>query len=150
MFKLFALRSLAKISRYEAQCVHFENKYNESLDTFQKYMQQEEKEDFAKEDDLMDWEYADAAFQWWKAQLKDIRRAAWSPGILRFYYLSRGALMNFKVQDQTSNLKEQSEVNDVRQTAWIGEIFWTEWFFLVEGRWKSLNNQINQLNKPIF
>ncbi len=58
----FVMTGLAKVSRYEAQCVHFENKYNESLDTFQKYMQQEEKEDFAKEDDLMDWEYADAAF----------------------------------------------------------------------------------------
>lgn len=70
------MTGLAKLSRYEAQCAYFESKYKETLETFQKHMRQEEKEDFAKEDDLMDWEYADAAFQWWKAQLKDIKRAA--------------------------------------------------------------------------
>jgi hypothetical protein len=70
------MTGLAKLSRYEAQCVSFENKYKETLESFRKHMQQEGKEDFSMEDDLMDWEYADAAFQWWKAQLKDIKRAA--------------------------------------------------------------------------
>ena len=72
----FIMMGLAKLSRHEAQCVLFEKKYNESLDSFQARMQEEGKENFEEEDDLMDWEYADAALQWWKAQIEEIKSAA--------------------------------------------------------------------------
>lgn len=70
------LTGMAKLSRYEAECALLEKKYGESLDIFKKRIREkQEHEDFAKEDDLMDWEYADAALKWWLSQLEDIRRA---------------------------------------------------------------------------
>jgi len=70
------LTGMAKLSRYEAECSFLEKKYGESLDSFKKRIREkQEHEDFAKEDDLMDWEYADAALKWWLSQLEDIRRA---------------------------------------------------------------------------
>ena len=51
-------------------------KYSEPFDSFQARMQEEGKEDFKKEDDLMDWEYANAALRWWKSQIEDLKSAA--------------------------------------------------------------------------
>jgi len=70
------LTGLAKLSRYEAECAVFEKNHGESLESFRKRLNQKrQEEDFAKEDDLMDWEYADAALKWWRSQLEDLRRA---------------------------------------------------------------------------
>ena len=72
----FIMKGLAKLSQYEAQCMFFEKKYTESFESFQARMQEEGKEDFKKEDDLMDWEYANAALRWWKSQIEDLKSAA--------------------------------------------------------------------------
>lgn len=70
------LTGLAKLSRYEAECSLFEKKYGESLESFKERVNQKlQREDFAQEDDLMDWEYADAALKWWRSQLEDLQRA---------------------------------------------------------------------------
>lgn len=70
------LTGLARLSRYEAECAHFEKKYGRSLESLQGMLQQKQREeDFAEEDDLMDWEYADAALKWWRIQIEDLRCA---------------------------------------------------------------------------
>ncbi|MBW1700442.1 MAG: hypothetical protein JRK26_27125 [Deltaproteobacteria bacterium] len=70
------LTGLAKLSRYEAECSLFEKKYGESLESFKEHISQKrQEEDFAQEDDLMDWEYADSALKWWQSQLEDLQRA---------------------------------------------------------------------------
>jgi len=70
------LTGMAKLSRYEAECALLEKKYGESLVSFKKRIKErQEHEDFTEEDDLMDWEYADAALKWWLSQLEDLRRA---------------------------------------------------------------------------
>jgi len=70
------MTGLAKLSRYEAECAHFEKKYGEPLGSFKKIIDQKRHEEaFTQEDDLMDWEYADAALKWWKSQLEELRRA---------------------------------------------------------------------------
>ena len=67
------LLALSKISRYEAECAHFEAKYNESLSSFRKRVQAvTDQEDFEADDDLMDWEFASRACQWWKSKLDAI------------------------------------------------------------------------------
>jgi len=35
-----------------------------------------EEEDFSREDDLLDWEYANAALRWWKNRIEDLRHVA--------------------------------------------------------------------------
>ncbi|MBC8434272.1 MAG: hypothetical protein H8D96_20375 [Desulfobacterales bacterium] len=70
------LTGLAKLSRYEAECALFEKKYGEALESFKERLNQKhQEEDFALEDDLMDWEFADAALKWWRSQIEELRHA---------------------------------------------------------------------------
>ena len=72
----FILTGLAKLSRYEAECGLFEKKYGESLKSFKGRLERKRQdENFGEEDDLMDWEYADAALKWWRSQLEELRCA---------------------------------------------------------------------------
>jgi hypothetical protein len=71
------LTGLAKLTRYEAECSKFEKKYGQSLVVFKKQInKRHNEENFAAEDDLIDWEFADAALKWWRAQVEELRRAA--------------------------------------------------------------------------
>ena len=99
------MTGLAKLSRYEAQCIYFEKKYNETLEKFQERMSQEGSEDFINEDDLMDWEFADAAFKWWKGQLEAIKACCLIFLSLNVPLSSHGLLMNSRVQDRTIKLR---------------------------------------------
>ena len=66
----------AKLSRYEAECAHFRNKYGMSLETFKGQVESKRnEEDFHEEDDLLDWEYAEAALKWWREQIKELQHA---------------------------------------------------------------------------
>lgn len=70
------LLALAKISRYEAECALFEAKYAESFSAFQQRIQaMKNEEDFAADDDLMDWEFAQRALLGWQEKLDAIRHA---------------------------------------------------------------------------
>ncbi|MFH1076546.1 MAG: hypothetical protein V1753_06865 [Pseudomonadota bacterium] len=71
------LTGLAKLSRYEAECAFFENKYGECLESFKKRIHQKQQEEsFSEEDDIMDWEYADAALRWWRSKIEELQYAA--------------------------------------------------------------------------
>lgn len=67
---------MAKLSRYEAECSFFKNKYQETLASFKGKLSKEGQEDFVMEDDMLDWEFADAALKWWRSQLEELKSAA--------------------------------------------------------------------------
>ncbi len=71
---VYLMNALAKIEYYRAECENFENKYGMKLKTFEHRLHKDKgKEDFLKEDDLQDWEFANAALKWWQEKLKDLR-----------------------------------------------------------------------------
>ncbi|MBK5970283.1 hypothetical protein [Thiorhodovibrio winogradskyi] len=68
------LLALSKISRYETECALFEAKYAEPFDAFQRRMlAMKNQEDFAADDDLLDWEFADRALRGWNEKLDALR-----------------------------------------------------------------------------
>jgi hypothetical protein len=54
---------LTKESRYSAEYNHFKKKYNSEFEDFKTQVETSGKEDFAVEDDLMDWEFAGNALK---------------------------------------------------------------------------------------
>nr|VFK57942.1 MAG: hypothetical protein BECKTUN1418F_GA0071002_11306 [Candidatus Kentron sp. TUN]VFK59390.1 MAG: hypothetical protein BECKTUN1418D_GA0071000_11015 [Candidatus Kentron sp. TUN]VFK66896.1 MAG: hypothetical protein BECKTUN1418E_GA0071001_11266 [Candidatus Kentron sp. TUN] len=60
------LEAFSKLSRYQAECRLFEKKYGASFDSVKQDKRGQGAEDFMLEDDLLDWEYARAARQWWQ------------------------------------------------------------------------------------
>ena len=56
---------MTKLSRYEAECALYEKKYDASLESFLRKLEQKlNSENFTEEDDLLDWEYANSARNW--------------------------------------------------------------------------------------
>ncbi|MCF7669157.1 MAG: hypothetical protein K9N48_05210 [Verrucomicrobia bacterium] len=67
---------LSKISRYKAECGCFRSKYGESLESLRNRIHKTDREeDFPIEEDIMDWEYADAALKWWQSRIEELRNA---------------------------------------------------------------------------
>ncbi len=69
------LQALTKISRYQAECALFEKKYSHSLSAMQQATPNQT-ENFSLEDDLLDWEYAQSALDWWKNCLREVKNVA--------------------------------------------------------------------------
>jgi len=70
------MAGMSKLSRYEAEYALFEKKYQGSLESFRTRLDKNGQENFDMEDDLMDWEFAAASINWWRARLEELRRAA--------------------------------------------------------------------------
>jgi hypothetical protein len=71
------LIALSRVSRYEAECAAFERKYGVSLAQHKACSEAlRDREDFAADDDLLDWEYADSALRWWREKSAEVRDAA--------------------------------------------------------------------------
>ena len=69
--------ALAKVSHYERECLGFRHKYGESLVSFRERIESMVgTEDFALEDDLADWEFAEQALELWQKRVEVLRRAA--------------------------------------------------------------------------
>jgi hypothetical protein len=69
--------ALAKVSQYERECLGFRHKYGESLESLQKRVEGTTGyEDFAVEDDLADWGFAERALELWQRRVEVLRRAA--------------------------------------------------------------------------
>lgn len=67
------LTILTKLSRYDSECMQFEKKYGTSLTSFRQRLEQQVNfESFSEDDDLLDWEYADTARNWWRLKMRDI------------------------------------------------------------------------------
>jgi hypothetical protein len=68
------LTGLTKLSRYEAECSRLKKKYGQPLESFRDMLNQKRnEEDFEQEDDLMDWEFANAALNWWQSRISELR-----------------------------------------------------------------------------
>ena len=68
--------ALSRIDQFKAETENFENKYKKSLEIYEKDIHAVKgKEDFEKENDLEDWEFARKALIWWENKLQAIRNA---------------------------------------------------------------------------
>lgn len=73
---IYRLNAMAKVEQYRAECEYFEHKYGMNINKFEKQLHKDKgSEDFQKEDDLQDWEFASNALRWWKEKLKDLEVA---------------------------------------------------------------------------
>ena len=70
------LLSLAKLSRYQAECASFARKYSESFESFRDRVNgMINEEHFDMEADLMDWEFAHRARAWWQSRVEELHDA---------------------------------------------------------------------------
>jgi len=68
------LISLSKIDQYEAECDFYKEKYQMGLEKFEAALHKKRgKENFQKEEDLEDWEFARHAIRWWKERADELR-----------------------------------------------------------------------------
>jgi hypothetical protein len=68
--------ALSKVSAYERECESFRRKYDQSLEAFRKRVEaMSHREDFAMEDDLADWEFAEQARRLWQKRVEILRHA---------------------------------------------------------------------------
>lgn len=69
--------ALSKVSTYERECASFRHKYSQSLEAWRTRVEgMQGSEDFAMEDDLADWEFAERALHMWQKRVEILRRAA--------------------------------------------------------------------------
>ncbi|MEA1963676.1 MAG: hypothetical protein U9O41_00875 [Candidatus Aerophobetes bacterium] len=70
------LISLARRDQYQAEYDFFAKKYRMEVEEFERLLHQKRgKEDFKKEKDLEDWQFAEAALQWWEEKIKGLKSA---------------------------------------------------------------------------
>jgi len=68
--------ALAKVSRYEREAQHFRHKYGDTLEVVRSRAEQAiGTEDFAVEDDLADWEFAERSLELWQKRVEILRHA---------------------------------------------------------------------------
>lgn len=66
--------ALSKIDQYEAECDLFAGKHGMSLEDLESILHKDRgSEDFEKEEDLEDWEFAVHAVKWWKERADELR-----------------------------------------------------------------------------
>jgi len=67
------LIALSKRDKYQLECKKFEKKYQMNLDEFERMLHlQKNQEDYAKESDLDDWEFAMASRKWWEKRIEEL------------------------------------------------------------------------------
>jgi hypothetical protein len=70
------LNSLSKKEQYKAEIENFEHKYKMSFEEFESQLHREKGvEDFRKEEDLEDWQFAINALKWWTKKAEDLKVA---------------------------------------------------------------------------
>ena len=68
--------ALSRIDQFRAEKESFENKYKISFESYEKDLRAVKgKEDFEKENDLEDWEFACKALTWWEDKLRALGNA---------------------------------------------------------------------------
>ena len=68
--------ALSRIDQFRGEKESFENRYKKSFDSYEKDLRATRgKEDFEKENDLEDWEFACKALIWWDDKLRTLRNA---------------------------------------------------------------------------
>ncbi len=73
---VYFLHTLSKKEQYKAEIEFFEKKYGVRLSEFKKKLRNVRgRENFNKEDDLEDWEFAANALKWWTKKAKEFKNA---------------------------------------------------------------------------
>ena len=74
LLKNYALNHIhAKIHEYEAENLYYQGKHHHTFNAFKKKVQSmKNEEDFAWEDDLMDWEFAVINLRYWKKKAREL------------------------------------------------------------------------------
>jgi len=73
---VYFLNILSRKERYKAEIEYFEKKYNTKFKEFEKQIRLKKgKENFKKEEDLEDWEFAISALKWWTKKSKEFKDA---------------------------------------------------------------------------
>jgi len=68
--------ALSRIDQFGAEKESFENKYKKSFESYERELHAVKgKEDFEKENDLEDWEFACKALIWWENKLRALQNA---------------------------------------------------------------------------
>jgi len=68
------ITALSKVEQYRAECEFFRRKYGMELEEFESLLRERKgQEDFEKEEDLEDWEFAASALKWWEKKLKELQ-----------------------------------------------------------------------------
>lgn len=67
------LIALSKRDKYQLECQKFEQKYHTNFSNFEKRLHSSKnQEDYAKESDLDDWEFAIASRNWWEKRIEEL------------------------------------------------------------------------------
>jgi hypothetical protein len=68
--------ALSNIEKFRAECEYFQNKYGMDFTAFDRHIHgQKGHEDFVKEEDFEDWEFAQNARRWWEEKLDELQSA---------------------------------------------------------------------------
>jgi hypothetical protein len=68
------LIALSKRDKYQIECQNFEQKYGMNFSFFENDLhRQKNTEDYEKESDLDDWEFAISSLKWWQMQIEELR-----------------------------------------------------------------------------
>ena len=68
--------ALSRLEQYRAEIECFERKYGMRFKEFESSVHdQKGREDFAKEADIEDWEFALNALKWWEGKIEELRLA---------------------------------------------------------------------------
>ena len=71
---------LTKRDEYELECQKFKQKYQMNFETFKMHIgEKKNEEEFEKDDDLMDWEFAEEALLWWKQKIEELNGTTQGP-----------------------------------------------------------------------
>ncbi len=67
------LIALSKRDKYQLECKKFEQKYQTTFDHFERLLHtQKNHEDYRKEGDLDDWEFAISSRKWWEKRIEEM------------------------------------------------------------------------------
>jgi len=67
------LMALSKRDKYKVECQKYQKKYQSEFLEFEKYLHsQKNYEDYEKENDLDDWEFALASLKWWEEKIREL------------------------------------------------------------------------------
>ena len=67
------LIALSKRDKYQLECKKFEQKYQTSFENLEKHLHStKNQEDYGKESDLDDWEFAISSQKWWEKRIEEI------------------------------------------------------------------------------
>lgn len=67
------LIALSKKDKYQLECQKFEQKYGADFHAFEKELHTvKNQEDYQKENDLDDWEFALASLNWWEQRIEEL------------------------------------------------------------------------------